>query len=425
MLLVVASMGENTAELAGSQRRAMVRLARTMAVSAEKAARKSDGLAYVFHLRATRFVGGPERQILGQARELRAHGFRTVVGSFLQGQEGAAFLAEASKQGLETLPALCRGPLDLSPAGCIAAKVRDRGIGLICAHDPKASLLGYLAARRAQVPFIVWSRGWTGETWRVRLYEAVHRRIMRRADLVIAVSQALANRCERVGVKRERLRIIPNAVETDGLVGAGVADLRAELGLPAGCPLVLSVGRLSAEKGHRHLVEAARRVVQELRDAHFVVLGDGRERRRLGEQARRLGLNGRFLFPGFRDDARQVMAQADVLALPSLTEGLPNVLLEAFAAGVPVVATAVGGVPELVRDGENGWLVPRGDSAGLASALIAALSDPGESARRGRSGQELVWAHYTFAAQAARAAEAFREVLSRRCGTRWKQHAQA
>jgi glycosyltransferase involved in cell wall biosynthesis len=249
--------------------------------------------------------------------------------------------------------------------------------------------------------------------------------ILRRADLVIAVSQALATQCEKAGVRRERLCVIPNAVETDGLIGATVVDLRAALGLPAGCPLVLSVGRLSVEKGHRYLVEAARRVVQGRHDAHFVVLGDGRERRRLAEQARRLGLNGRFLFPGFRSDAPELMAQADVLALPSLTEGLPNVVLEAFAAGVPVVATAVGGVPELVRDGENGWLVPRGDSARLASALIVALSDPGESARRGRSGQELVRADYTFAAQAARAAEAFREVLSGRCGTRCKQHAQA
>jgi glycosyltransferase involved in cell wall biosynthesis len=219
-------------------------------------------------------------------------------------------------------------------------------------------------------------------------------------------------------VRCERLRVIPNSVDADGLVGARAGDLRAELGLPAGCPLVLSVGRLSAEKGPRDLVEAARLVTNERPDVYSVVLGDGRERARLERQARRLALNERLVFAGFREDARRLIAQADVLALPSLTEGLPNVVLEAFAAGVPVVATGVGGVPELVRDGENGWLVPPADAGGLASALVAALSDPDERARRGAAGQALVRGRYTFAAQAAQAAEVFREVLSRRRGER-------
>lgn len=103
------------------------------------------------------------------------------------------------------------------------------------------------------------------------------------------------------------------------------------------------------------------------------------------------------------------------------SEGLPNVVLEALAAGLPVVATAVGGVPELIHDGENGWLAPPADAAGLASALAAALADPGERARRGAAGQSLVRAFYTFAAQAAQAAEVFREVLLRRREGRCKQ----
>jgi len=374
------------------------------------------GMPMILHLRATAFVGGPERQILGQARELMRHGIQPVVASFVQGEEGTEFLSVAAAEDVETLSLACRGPLDLSPARALAAEVTRRGAAVICAHDPKASLIGYLAARHASVPLVAWVRGWTAETWRVRAYEAVHRMVLRRADMVIAVSRALADRCARAGVKRERLRVIPNAVDTNGPIGARAVDLRAELGLPAGCPLVLSVGRLSAEKGHRYLLEAALAVTAARSDARFVVLGAGRESARLKGQARRLGLNGRFLLPGFREDARQLMAQAEVLALPSLTEGMPNVVLEAFAVGVPVVATAVGGVPELVRDGENGWLIPEADAAELASALAAALADPGERARRGAAGQSLVRARYTFAAQAAQAANAFRQVLSQRHG---------
>ncbi|MFB3880117.1 MAG: glycosyltransferase family 4 protein [Armatimonadota bacterium] len=379
---------------------------------------RANATPTVLHLRASAFAGGPERQILGQAQELPRHGLHPIVATFRQGDEGLQFFEAAGGAGVDALALRCRGPLDLSPVRKLADEVGRRGATLICAHDPKASVIGYLAARRARVPFVCWVRGWTGETWRVRLYEAIHRRVLRRADLVVAVSQALADRCERAGVRPERIRVIPNAVELDNGSDPRVPDLRAELGLPPRCPLVISVGRLSAEKGHRYLVEAARAVIARHTEAHFVVVGDGRERPSLEQRAKRLGLNGQVAFAGFRPQARQLIAQADVLALPSLTEGLPNVVLEAFAAGVPVVATAVGGVPELVRDGENGWLVSSGDAAGLGAALNAALSDRGERARRGAAGQALVRARYTFAAQAERAAEVFREVLSRRGGER-------
>jgi glycosyltransferase involved in cell wall biosynthesis len=366
-----------------------------------------DTLTAVLHLRATGFIGGPEKQILRHAVHLPAHGFRAVVGSFLQDGEGTALLEEAERLGLEAVPFRSRGPLDLAPAVTIAAVTVSRGIGLICAHDAKSSLLGLMAARRARVPFIAWSRGWTGETRRVRLYDRVHKMLLRRAEVVVAVSHAQAARCREAGVRPQHIRVIPNAVEANGSARAG--DLRQDFGLRPDCRLVLSVGRLSPEKGLADLVAAAPAVLEEHPEVVFALVGEGTERPRLEAQVRELGLTGRVLICGFRRNAALLMRQADVLALPSLTEGLPNVILEAFAAELPVVATEAGGVSELVRP-ETGWLVK--DRARLAEMLAEALREPEEARRRARRARELVASQFSFERQAGLIAGLYRDVLA-------------
>jgi glycosyltransferase involved in cell wall biosynthesis len=366
-----------------------------------------DSPITVLHLRATGFVGGPEKQILRHAVHVPRHGFHAVVGSFLQDGEGKALLEEAERLGVEGVPFRCRGPFDLAPAVTIAAVAVSRGIELICAHDAKSSLLGLMAARRARVPFIAWSRGWTGETRRVRFYDRVHKMLLRRAEVVVAVSHAQAVRCREAGVRPQHIRVIPNAVEVNGSAAAG--DLRQELGLQPDSRLVLSVGRLSPEKGLADLIAAAPAVLAEHRNAVFVLVGEGVERRRLEMQVCELGLTGRVLICGFRRNAAALMAQADLLAMPSVTEGLPNVILEAFAAELPVVATAAGGVAELVRP-QTGWLVK--DRARLAETLAEALRDPAEARRRARAAHDLVARDFSFERQAGAIAGLYRDVLA-------------
>ncbi len=366
-------------------------------------------LTTVLHLRATGFVGGPEKQILRHAVHLPRYGFRAVVGSFLQDGEGTALLEEAERLGVEAVAFRSRGPLDLAPAVTIAAVAVSRGMGLICAHDAKSSLLGLMAARRARLPFVAWSRGWTGETPRVRLYDQVHKMVLRRAEVVVAVSHAQAARCREAGVRPQRIRVIPNAVEVNGAAATG--DLRQELGLRPDCRLVLSVGRLSPEKGLSDLIAAAPAVLEKHPGVVFVLVGEGAERPRLEAQVRELGLVGRVLICGFRRGAALLMRQADLLALPSLTEGLPNVILEAFAAELPVVATEAGGVAELVRP-ETGWLVK--DRARLAETLVEALREPAEAGRRARRAHDLVASDFSFERQAGAIAGLYRDVLAAR-----------
>jgi glycosyltransferase involved in cell wall biosynthesis len=169
----------------------------------------------------------------------------------------------------------------------------------------------------------------------------------------------------------------------------------------AGAQIVLAAGRFSPEKGFGVLVEAAATICRENASAGVVLFGEGPLRSTLERRVAELGLRGRVVLPGFRTDLDSLIGGADVVVLPSYTEGLPNVALEASAAGVPVVATAVGGTPEAIADGVNGALVPPGQPASIARKVGELLRDTNLRARFGAAGRARMRALFTFQAQAA------------------------
>jgi glycosyltransferase involved in cell wall biosynthesis len=162
--------------------------------------------------------------------------------------------------------------------------------------------------------------------------------------------------------------------------------MRAALGVPADAPLVGMIAALAPHKDHATLVEAARRVP----GAWFVAAGTGPTAEAVRAQVAQAGLAERFLLPGFVDDVPALLGALDVFVLSSYLEGLGTSVLDAQAAGVPVVATRVGGVPEMIEDGRNGWLVPARDPAALADALADALARPDEGRRRAAAARETV-----------------------------------
>jgi glycosyltransferase involved in cell wall biosynthesis len=167
------------------------------------------------------------------------------------------------------------------------------------------------------------------------------------------------------------------------------------------------VARLDPQKGLGDLLEAAARVP----DASFVVAGDGPDRERLGETARSLGLHDRVCFLGHRDDVPDLLRSCDVFVLPSLYEGFPLSVLEAMAAGKPVIATAVGGTPEAVSDGETGFLVPPGDPSALAAAIRAVLSDPVLARRLGSAGRERACRTFSAAEMVRHVVRLYEDIL--------------
>jgi glycosyltransferase involved in cell wall biosynthesis len=369
----------------------------------------------VVHLAASPFFGGPERQMLGMSVHLPRE-YRTSFLSFPGRGCGRAFLREVSRHGFEALELTHDAPHWCAAAAEVAHHLRRLRADVLCCHGYKPDVLGWWAGRRAGVPVVAVAHGWTAATLKVRLNEALDRLILRWADRVVCVSEAQAVRVRRAGVRPERVAVIRNAVATapfDRPDPAGRALL--ERFLPRPYPrLVGAAGRLSPEKGFGHFVAAAARVARADPGVGFILFGDGPLRDRLARQVAAAGLGDRFALPGLRTDLERLLPHFDLVVLPSFTEGLPVVVLEACAAGVPVVATAVGGTPEVVRDGVTGCLVPPGRPGLLAGRILDLLND--ESGRRamGRRGRERVRQHFTFEGQSARYRQLFEGLAGRR-----------
>ncbi|MBX9580760.1 MAG: glycosyltransferase [Gemmataceae bacterium] len=363
------------------------------------------------HLTASTFLGGPERQMLGLAAALPAS-VRTTVVSFPEGGRCSAFLAAAEGQGVAAVGLRHDFPRVAGAVSELAGVLRDRGADLLLCHGYKANVLGRAAARRVGVPAVAVCRGWTAEDRKVRAYEWLDRRHLPLMDHVVCVSDGQAAKVRWwCRVPERRLSVIRNAARFGDAAPARLA-LRGFLPAPVS-NIVVAAGRLSPEKGFDVLIDAAAEVLRNDPDIGFVLFGEGAMRPDLERRVTDLGLVGRFVLPGFRSDLDRLLPAADVVVLPSFTEGLPNVALEASAAGVPVVATAVGGTPEVVADGETGLLVPPGDPAALAGSLLHLLRDPALRSRAGAAGQRRMRERFTFAAQAA----AYLALFARLCSS--------
>jgi glycosyltransferase involved in cell wall biosynthesis len=191
------------------------------------------------------------------------------------------------------------------------------------------------------------------------------------------------------------------------------AFLRAELGLLEAIPVIGMVGRLAEQKGHKYLLEAAPAILEKVPDVHFAFIGEGEERSALEGLAAKRGVAERVHWMGFRSDTQRLLAGFDVLAMPSEFEGLPLVLLEAMAHGVPIVAHAVDGIPEAVTDGQEGYLIARGDIRALAERLVQLLLDPAEAERMGERARARIDPEFTVRTMAERTAEIYSRAMDR------------
>jgi glycosyltransferase involved in cell wall biosynthesis len=366
----------------------------------------------VVQLTASMFYGGPERQMLGLANSLPP-AYRTVLLSFAEWGLCRPFLDRARWEGFEAFALKNDTPHVFAAVRELTDHLRRLHADLLCCHGYKSNLLGRLAARRAGIPVVGVSRGWTSETRKVRLFEAVDRFHLRWMDRVICVSEGQALKVRRAGTPPEKVTVIHNAIRTERFAKPDPAyreRLHAMYSSPRSV-IIGAAGRLSPEKGFAVLVEAAGHVVKVNPTAGFVLFGDGALRGELAKQIADAGLEKHFVLGKFCKDLDGFVPFFDLLAVPSFTEGLPNVVLEAFAARVPVVATAVGGNPEIVDDGLNGYLVPAGDARSLADRILDAVASEPRRQMLGQRGCERVERDFSFEAQSRHYQELYAELL--------------
>lgn len=332
----------------------------------------------VLHLIGSNLVGGPEKQILHHAADLRGSQYRMAIGSFHDLRERPEILTAAEELGIPTfcLPGGVRPDL----VRRLSQELRQRKGALLCTHGFKANVVGYLAARRTGTAHIAFVRGFTAENWRIIFYEMLERQALKRAQRVVCVSEKQAELIARLRHGRRKPVVVKNAMLPPYARQHSEEPVsRSALGIPEHAFVFGSVGRLSREKGHRFMISAFAELCGRARPGtkvFLVVVGDGVEQEPLERQASRLGVRNKVLFAGFQGNCTEWMRLLDCLVQPSLTEGTPNSVLEALCLRVPVVATAVGGVPDLISDGGNGLLVPPEDVSRLAQAMETICTSP-------------------------------------------------
>jgi glycosyltransferase involved in cell wall biosynthesis len=370
----------------------------------------------VVHLMASPFLGGPERQALGLARHLPAS-TRTTCLSFAEGGRARPLLDEARRQGCEAIELRENAPHFFRAANEVADHLKRTGADLLLCSGYKPDIIGCLAARQAGVPAVAIAHGWTAATLKVRLNEALDRRVLRRMACTVCVSEAMAVKVRRAGVPPERVAVICNAIDAEPFDRPDPAYREELSGLFAERPayIVGAAGRLSPEKGFDQFIEAAARVARQKPDVGFVLFGDGPLRKALTRRVAERGLERRFVLGGFRPDIHRVLPHFDVAILSSHTEGLPVVVLEALAAGVPVVATAVGGTPEVIDEGVQGFLVPPGDPGALADRILRLLGSDSLRRQMGERGRQRVREKFSFAEMASRYQWLFDRLTGQSC----------
>jgi len=369
--------------------------------------------AVVCHLRPSNWFGGPEKQIFEQSLALAPDRWQAVVGSFLEGRSEIDLVSRAQAGGIPTFLLQTRSPFSPAAISQLRTQLRKHRVDLLVTHGYKADLIGYWATRGTSVPLLVCIRGYTGENLRVRFYEWIDKRLLVRVKHVLAVSEMTRRIVERQGVPPGRVSVIHNGVRIPE-TPVTPADLRGELGLPSSARIVMAVGRLSTEKGHRYLVEATRHLVASRPDVHVVLVGEGRERPSLELQVRQLQLTSHIHFAGFRRDVLSCIQAAELVVNPSLTEGSPNIVLETLSVGKPVVATEVGGVPEILSDHETGWLVPPSNPLSLARAVEDVLDHPEQTELISRRGHDAARQRFSFESQAKQLMELYDATLEQR-----------
>lgn len=315
--------------------------------------------------------------------------------------------------GESMLHELKRGSaFDVRMIAALARIMRRRRVDVVHTHAWGTLLEGWTAARLSRTPYVV--HGEHGTMQLRPLNVRLQRVLWRKADRLLAVSGELAGRmAERVGVRRDKIEVIPNGVDTEQFGFISRADARATLALAADVFVVASIGRLVHVKNYPLLVDAARAVKNAGVRAQFLVAGDGPLRGDLERKIADAGLQESVRLLGARNDAPTLLAAADAFALTSWSEGMSNTILEAMAARRPVVATRVGGNPELVDEGKSGILVSPDDPRELAEALLALSGDPLGAERMGALGRIKVETEFSVSRMIARYTAVYESVAGR------------
>jgi len=317
------------------------------------------------------------------------------------------FYERALRRGLSVRMVHCQGRADLRAVRQIEEYIQEDGIDLLHTHGYKADLYGYVAARRSHKPIVATCHNWVGGTAALGIYNHLDRLALKRFNALAAVSDSVAQRLIDSGVSPRKIKNIANGIDVEPFERARTLPALAS----DGHKVVGMVARLDLQKGFEYLLRAVRELCVAFRELKVVIVGEGPDRKAIEDMIQQCGLQSKVVLAGQHSDMPGVYAAMDIFVLPSLNEGLPMTILEAMAASKPVIATRVGAIPSLIKDGDTGLLVDPRDADGLRDAIANLLSDSELCGRLGAAGHEWVSQNYTSEVMALKYRQMYEEVL--------------
>jgi glycosyltransferase involved in cell wall biosynthesis len=359
------------------------------------------------HIDTARTWRGGQNQVLLTVDGLREIGQRAALVAHPDGE-----LRRRAAEGLDLIPIASRTEMDLSAAWRLARVVKRLEPQIIHAHDPHGVAMASLAlslGTTTPAPGLIASRrvdfhlkGNSFSRWK-------HRQV----DCFVCASEAIRRMVVADGVPEERTVTVHEGIDVEHVLAAPVVSVHEAFWLPHHAPIVGNVAALVPHKGHRHLIDAARLVIQQVPDARFIILGEGELREQLERQVHEHHLEKHVLLPGFRTDVLGCLKSFDLFVLSSVTEGLGTSLLDAMACSRAIVATRTGGIPEVVDEDRTGLLVAPRDHAALAEAIVKLLTDHDRRRQMGEAGFERVRDRFTVERMVGETAAVYARVAGR------------
>ena len=359
---------------------------------------------------------GAENVVLELAKSARNMGdWHVIIGIFENLHNPHTEIAEAAKvTGIDYCVFPCSGRFDWKTISKIRAFILEEQPDIIHSHGYKSNFYALVSTKRKKI-WITTNHLWKKTSRNLKLYAWLDSYIVRFADKIVAVSDEIAQELIGLGIKKDKIVTVDNGVDVKKFSACADVSLKLKktFGIDEECKIIATIASLTDEKGHRYLIEAAKDVIAYQQNIRFLFIGDGFERGRIEAKIKESNLIGKVILAGARHDIPEILNLIDIFVLPSLKEGLPMALLEAMAAERPVIATEVGAIPKVIKNGRNGILVLPKDPNALSLAIISLLKDPKKMHLLAQNAKKCVIEGYSSECMAEKYFLIYRELLGK------------
>ncbi len=360
-------------------------------------------------------IGGAEKVLLSFIRKLNRDKYNVIV-AYMKGE--GKLTEDFRNAGIRVFDLKMKNRMNIRAIARLYRLLKREEITILHTHLIQADVCGFLAGKMAGVPVII-STKHNPDKFRKRFSICVWLDgiFSNHSDRVIAVSYAVKDfliRWEKI--HKHKFTVIHNGIDLEEFnIDADIPEKKKELGINLSSQVVGSVGRFDEQKGYMFFLEAIPKILESVPDVKFIFVGDGPLQSKLEKLSRKLKVNRNVIFTGIRRDIPEILSVMDIFVLPSIFEGFGIVLLEAMAMGRPVIASRVGGIPEIVAHGLTGVIVEPANPSGITSSVVKLLKNPMEAKRIGDAGRREVEKRFTAGAMARKIENVYDEILSKTC----------